>query len=39
LTKVKEGAVLIKACRERLRSIENEFEEVKKQIDESISGL
>jgi len=33
LTKVKEGAQLIKASRERLKTIENEFEEIKKDLD------
>ncbi len=32
LEKVKEGAELIKASRERLRELENEFEEVKKKL-------
>jgi len=32
LEKVKEGAVLIKASRERLKDLENEFEEVKKKL-------
>jgi exonuclease VII small subunit len=34
LEKVKDGARLIKIARERLRQIENEFEEVKKEIEE-----
>lgn len=29
LKKVKEAAVLIKSCKERLKTIENEFEEIK----------
>ena len=33
LEKVKEGASLIKSSRERLKEIENEFEEIKKSID------
>ena len=33
LKKTKEAAGLIKASRERLKAIENEFEEVKKEID------
>lgn len=33
LEKVKEGAMLIKSSRERLKEIENEFEEIKKSID------
>lgn len=32
LAKVKESAELIKACRKRLKSVENEFEEVKKEL-------
>lgn len=32
---VKEGASLIKASRERLRGLENEFEEVKKDLQET----
>lgn len=34
LEKVREGARLIKVARERLKQIENEFEEVKKEIEE-----
>jgi predicted nucleic acid-binding Zn-ribbon protein len=33
LKKVKEAATLIKVSRERLKAVENEFEEVKKEID------
>jgi len=33
LEKVKEAAILIKASKERLKEIENEFEEIKKEID------
>lgn len=33
LKKVKQAAVLIKTSRKRLKSIENEFEEIKKDID------
>ncbi|MBU4274429.1 exodeoxyribonuclease VII small subunit [Patescibacteria group bacterium] len=33
LEKVKEAVVLIKASKERLKEIENEFEEIKKEID------
>jgi len=33
LKKVKEAATLIKASRERLKAVENEFEEIKKEID------
>ena len=32
LEKVKEAVSLIKASKERLKSIENEFEEIKKEI-------
>jgi hypothetical protein len=32
LERVKEGAELIKASRSRLKELENEFEEVKKQL-------
>lgn len=35
LEKVKEGVVLIKASKERLREVENEFEVVKKELDKS----
>lgn len=31
LAKVKEAAALIKASKERLKSVENEFEEIKKE--------
>ena len=34
LEKVKEGVGLIKTSRERLKKLENEFEEVKKEIEE-----
>lgn len=33
LKKVKEAALLIKASKERLKAIENEFEEIKKETD------
>lgn len=33
LEKVKEGVTLIKASKERLREVENEFEIVKKELD------
>ncbi len=33
LEKVKEAAVIIKASKERLKSVENEFEEIKKSAD------
>ena len=33
LKKVKEAAELIKASKERLKTVENEFEEIKKEID------
>lgn len=38
LEKVKEGVVLIKASKERLKNIENEFEKVKKGLEEEIEG-
>ncbi len=34
LEKVREGAALVKASKERLKKIENEFEEVKKELEE-----
>jgi len=33
LKKVKEAVVLIKASKERLKAVENEFEEIKKEVD------
>ncbi len=33
LQKVKEAVVLIKASKERLKAVENEFEEIKKEVD------
>lgn len=33
LNKVKEAVLLIKSSKERLKQIENEFEEIKKEID------
>lgn len=37
LRQVKEGAELIKRSKKRLREIENEFEEVRKDISETIN--
>lgn len=37
LAKVKEGVVLIKSSKERLREVENEFEVVKKELDSTTS--
>ncbi len=34
LLKVKEGAILIKSLKERLRHVENEFQEIKKDFAE-----
>lgn len=34
LTKVKEAAILIKQSKQRLQAIENEFHEIKKEIDD-----
>ena len=36
LTKVREGADLIKACKSRLAKIENDFKEIQKEIFEEI---
>jgi exonuclease VII small subunit len=33
LKKVKEAVALIKASKERLKAVENEFEEIKKEVD------
>lgn len=33
LEKIREGAALIKTSKERLRSVENEFEEIKKDLE------
>lgn len=33
LQKIKEGAVLVKACRARLKELENTFEEVRKELN------
>lgn len=35
LEKVREGALLLKASKARLREVENEFEEVKKELEDS----
>ncbi|MEA2098078.1 MAG: exodeoxyribonuclease VII small subunit [Patescibacteria group bacterium] len=35
LEKVKEGVKLIKASKERLKKVENEFEEVKKELGDN----
>jgi exonuclease VII small subunit len=37
LEKVKEGVTLIKSSRERLKELSNEFEEVKKELEEDES--
>lgn len=37
LAKVKEAAGLIKASKKRLKEVENEFEEIKKEIDSNNS--
>jgi len=37
ISRVKEAADLIKASKDRLRAIENQFEEIKKEITESDS--
>lgn len=37
LEKVKEGVQLVKASRARLQEVENEFEDVKKELEEEIS--
>lgn len=37
LEKVKEGVKLIKASRERLKEVENEFEDVKKDLESDLS--
>ncbi|MEI8103572.1 MAG: exodeoxyribonuclease VII small subunit [Candidatus Moraniibacteriota bacterium] len=34
LEKIKEGAALIKESKLRLKSVENEFEEIKKELEE-----
>ena len=34
LVKVKEGSILVKELRLRLREVENEFEEIKKGLDD-----
>ena len=35
LEKVKEGAKLIRASRERLKEVENEFKDVKKELEDN----
>jgi len=35
LNKVKQAAVLIKASRERLKAVENSFEEIKREINQA----
>lgn len=34
LVRVKEGALLVKACKKRLSEIENEFEQIKREVEE-----
>ncbi|MEK7503618.1 MAG: hypothetical protein AAB577_01405 [Patescibacteria group bacterium] len=36
LSKVKEASILIKASKERLKEVENEFEEIKKEMNAEI---
>lgn len=38
LEKVKEGVVLIKASKERLKKLENEFEKVKQGLEEEVDS-
>ncbi len=38
LKKVKEAAFIIKESKKRLKEVENEFEEIKKEIDDEIEG-
>lgn len=33
LSKIKEGAILVKECKERLKDLENTFNEIKKDLD------
>jgi len=37
LEKVKEGAMLVKDCKARLSEIENEFQEIQKEVDKEIT--
>ena len=37
LEKVKEGAKLVKDCKARLSEIENEFQEIQKEVDKEIA--
>ena len=39
LEKVKEAAALIKVSKERLRVVENEFEEIKKEIEPELKEI
>lgn len=39
IKKVKEAAGLIKAGKARLKGIENEFEEIKKDIEKEVEGM
>jgi len=36
LNKVKEAADLIRASKEKLKAVENEFEEIRKEMDEAV---
>lgn len=38
LENVRQGVALIKACKERLGEIENEFKEIKQEISEDVDG-
>ena len=37
LEKVREGVKLVKASRERLQEVENEFEDVKRELEEGVN--
>ncbi len=33
ISKIKQGAVLVKECKEKLKEMENTFEEIRKELD------
>ncbi len=39
LKKIKEGAVLVKNCKKRLKEVENEFHDIKKEIEQEVDEV
>lgn len=39
LKKIKEGAILVKNCKKRLKEVENEFHDIKKEIEQEVDEV